>query len=104
MTRPPPPPPPTKKKVTKYRLTSCGFTGYCVILDNDLCRNVQLGLKYILYQLEILIGMICLFFHIAGSHDVQELDDSDKKEVRIAMAESALTTVLSLSIVYLHAS
>ena len=57
-------------------------------------------LKYLLYQLEILITMICLFFfQIAGAHDVQEPDDSDKEEVGIKMAESGLTTALSVSIV-----
>lgn len=39
------------------------------------------------------------FFQIAGAHDVQEPDDSDKEEVGIKMAESGLTTALSVSIV-----
>ena len=48
--------------------------------------------------------MISLVFQIAGARDVQELNDSDKEEVGIAIAESGLTAVLSVSIVYLHAS
>ena len=48
--------------------------------------------------------MISLVFQIAGARDVQELNDSDKEEVGIAIAKSGLTAVPSVSIVYLHAS